>query len=41
VVEVLAGHYPNYIDPATDAEIRRRFPIKLPRKAMTADSGRW
>ena len=41
VVEVLSSHYPNYIDASADAEIRERFPIKLPRKAMTAESGRW
>ena len=41
VVEVLSGHYPNYIDAATDREIRQRFPIRLPRKAMSAESGRW
>ena len=41
VVEVLSRHYPNYIDAAADAEIRARFPIKLPKKAMTAESGRW
>ena len=41
VVEVLSSHYPNYIDAAADAEIRGRFPIKLPRKAMAAESGRW
>ncbi len=41
VVEVLSSHYPNYIDAATDATIRERFPIKLPRAAMTAASGRW
>ncbi len=41
VVEVLSSHYPNYIDAAADAEIRGRFPIKLPREAMAAESGRW
>ena len=41
VVEVLSGHYPNYIDAAADREIRQRFPIRLPRKAMSAESGRW
>ena len=41
VVEVLSSHYPNYIDAAADAEIRKRFPIKLPRKAMAAESCRW
>ena len=35
------GAGPNYIDPATDREIRQRFPIRLPRKAMSAESGRW
>jgi len=32
--EILASHYPNYIDPTLDAKIRDRFPIQLPREAM-------
>lgn len=41
VREILSQHYPDYIDPATDAAIRERFPIRLPREAMRADSRRW
>ncbi len=32
--EILAVHYPAYIEPAADARIRERFPIALPREAM-------
>ena len=35
VVELLASHYPSHIPEAIDAEIRAKFPIKLPRSAMT------
>jgi trimethylamine--corrinoid protein Co-methyltransferase len=38
---ILASHYPEYIEPAVDEEIRRRYPIALPREAMTPDCGRW
>ncbi|NQW11879.1 MAG: trimethylamine methyltransferase family protein [Alphaproteobacteria bacterium] len=31
---VLAEHFPTVIDPAVDADIRRRFPIRLPAEAM-------
>ncbi len=41
VVEVLSSHYPEYLDSKTDAAIRERFPIRLPRDAMTPASGRW
>jgi len=41
VREILASHYPIYIEPQVDAEIRRRFPIVLSRRDMTADCGRW
>jgi len=39
--EILAAHYPAYIDPALDATLRERFPIRLPAEAMGAASGRW
>lgn len=39
--EILSTHYPTYIDPAVDDIIRDRFPILLPKEAMTAASGRW
>jgi trimethylamine--corrinoid protein Co-methyltransferase len=32
--EILAGHYPDHLDPKLDAAIRDRFPIKLPQEAM-------
>lgn len=41
VREILASHYPVYIEPQIDSEIRRRFPIVLPPQDMTAASGRW
>jgi trimethylamine--corrinoid protein Co-methyltransferase len=41
VRKVLSTHYPDYIEPAIDAEIRSRFPIQLSTAAMQADSGRW
>ncbi|MFQ5955457.1 MAG: trimethylamine methyltransferase family protein, partial [Kiloniellales bacterium] len=41
VREVLARHYPTYIDPALDAALRQRFPIKLPAEFMAPDNGRW
>jgi trimethylamine--corrinoid protein Co-methyltransferase len=34
VREILASHYPSHVSAAVDAEIRSRFPIKLPRSAM-------
>jgi trimethylamine--corrinoid protein Co-methyltransferase len=34
VEEILATHYPAHVPEAIDAEIRRRFPVKLPREAM-------
>ncbi len=39
--EILSSHYPGYIDPATDAKIRERFEILLPRNAMRPGNGRW
>ena len=41
VREILKSHYPVYIEPCVDEEIRRRFPIVLSRRDMTAESGRW
>ena len=34
VEEILAGHFPTHVAEAVDAEIRRRFPVRLPRAAM-------
>ncbi len=39
--EILASHYPAYIDPEVDATLRERFPIRLPREAMQPEGGRW
>ena len=41
VRKILATHYPEYIDQATDAKIRDRFPILLESAVMQAGSGRW
>ncbi len=41
VREILTSHYPSYIDPEIDAEIRRRFPIVLDPADMTAGCRRW
>ncbi len=38
---LLATHYPDHIDPATDAKIRERFPVMIPAEAMGPDCGRW
>ena len=39
--EILSTHYPAYIDPATDAKLRERFPILLQPENMRVESGRW
>ncbi len=41
VRELLAAHYPAYIEPKADAAIRERFPIRLRRSDMQPDCGRW
>jgi trimethylamine--corrinoid protein Co-methyltransferase len=38
---ILSEHYPAYIEPALDREIRARFPIRLPRANMRPGNGRW
>ena len=38
VKEILANHFPAHISEAVDAEIRRRFPVRLPRQAMLAEA---
>ena len=38
--EILSAHYPAYIDPATDAKLRERFPIFLRPEDMRRGS-RW
>ena len=39
--ELLSSHYPECIDPKTDARIRERFPIMIPVEAMGPNCGRW
>ncbi len=39
--ETLKKHYPAHIDPAIDAQIRDKFNILLPRRAMKPGYGRW
>jgi trimethylamine--corrinoid protein Co-methyltransferase len=34
VREILAHHFPAHVSEAVDAEIRRRFPVRLPREQM-------
>jgi trimethylamine--corrinoid protein Co-methyltransferase len=41
VREILSSHYPEYIDPKTDAAIREAFPIKLMPEDMKPGNGRW
>ncbi len=41
VKQVLSSHYPEYIDPAADARIRDKFPIRLSNKDMQPGNGRW
>ncbi|MDH3490759.1 MAG: trimethylamine methyltransferase family protein [Gammaproteobacteria bacterium] len=41
VREMLTDYYPQYINPATDAKIRERFPIRLKPEEMRAGNGRW
>ena len=41
VKSILSSHYPEYIDPHTDAKIRDMFPIRLAPENMRAGSGRW
>ena len=35
VREILAGHHPSHVPEAVDEEIRRKFPVRLPRAAMS------
>jgi trimethylamine--corrinoid protein Co-methyltransferase len=41
VRHILSSHYPEYIDPAIDARVRERFPIRLAPEHMRAGNGRW
>jgi trimethylamine--corrinoid protein Co-methyltransferase len=40
VEEVLARHYPRHVDPALDAAVRARFPVRLPVEALGTKTGR-
>ena len=40
-VKLLSSHYPQYIDPAAEARIRERFPIRLRPEDMRPGNGRW
>jgi trimethylamine---corrinoid protein Co-methyltransferase len=41
VREILGTHYPEYLDPKVDAQIRERFPIRLDPADMRPGNGRW
>ncbi|MDF2781657.1 MAG: uncharacterized protein K0S96_1461, partial [Geminicoccaceae bacterium] len=38
---VLGSHYPRYVAPALDRQIRERFPIRLPEALMRPGNNRW
>ncbi len=38
VAEILATHFPSHVPEAIDTEIRRRFPVRLPREGMRPKS---
>ena len=40
VGDILSRHYPGHIDPALDAKIRERFPIRLPYENMKPGNNR-
>ena len=40
VQQILCSHFPSHISEAVDAEIRRRFPVKLARSGMLHAAGR-
>ncbi|MDH3689527.1 MAG: trimethylamine methyltransferase family protein [Gammaproteobacteria bacterium] len=39
--ELMTSHYPQYIDPELDAQIRQQFPIRLPPELMKPGNDRW
>ena len=39
--DVLSRHYPLYIEPHVDQEVRARFPIRLRPEDMRRGNGRW
>jgi trimethylamine--corrinoid protein Co-methyltransferase len=38
---ILGAHYPTYIPPALDRQLRQHFPIRLPEAAMRPGNDRW
>jgi len=36
--EILKSHFPDHIDPSTDATLRNMFDIRLPEKSMKAEN---
>ena len=41
VQKIMAQHYPDHIDPARDAALRDRFPIRLGAADMRPGNTRW
>ncbi len=41
VRDVMRSHYPNYLGADIDAQVRDRFPIRLPSQAMNNKAARW
>jgi trimethylamine:corrinoid methyltransferase-like protein len=41
VKEILSTHYPDYINPEIDRNIRDKFRIEVPRETMQAGNKRW
>jgi trimethylamine:corrinoid methyltransferase-like protein len=39
--EILSSHYPRHISDALDQDLRKRFPVKLPREVMSPGNPRW
>ena len=38
---VLSTHYPDYLDPETEAAIPAKIPVKLATSDMKSENGRW
>ncbi|HEX9769946.1 MAG TPA: trimethylamine methyltransferase family protein, partial [Kiloniellales bacterium] len=39
--QILSTHYPRHISDALDSDLRRRFPVRLPRELMRPGNARW
>ena len=39
--QILSTHYPRHISDALDSDLRRRFPVRLPREMMRPGNARW